>query len=229
MRRLLRPLLALAAIAALTPTARAIDNAYPLKADDGSPMLNQRVSPQLEAKIDKLPGVVVVGNAKGKITLAEFYDLNCSYCRLASEHVAALVAANPELRLVLVPFPVFGMPSIQGTLVELAVARLVPPAKFYEFHRKLFEARGTISGGRALAQAEALGLDRKKVVEIANGDGMGKIMIAHVELGNALAIAVTPGFVIKGTAILGFPGPKALAEIVASAQRCGEVMCKDAR
>ena len=229
MRRLLYPLLALAVLAAFTPAARAIDNAYPLHADDGSPMLNQRVSPRLEARIDKLPGAVVAGNPKGKITLAEFYDLNCSFCRLASEHIAALVAANPELRLVLVPFPVFGVSSIQGTLVELAVARLVPPRKFYEFHRKLFETRGTIAGARALAQAEALGLDRKKVVSIANGDDMGKIMIAHVELGNALAIAVTPGFVIKGTAILGFPGPKSLAKIIASAQRCGEVVCKDGR
>jgi protein-disulfide isomerase len=227
---MLRPLILIAVLLLSAVRAgQAVENAYPLKGDDGNPILNHRVSPRHESRIDKLPGAIVAGNPNGKVTLAEFYDLNCSYCRLATKDIARLVRAHPELRLVLVPFPVFGIPSIQGTLVELAVARMVPPEKFYEFHRKLFEARGTIGSARALAQAEALGLDAQEVIRIANDDAMGKIMIAHVELGNALAIAVTPGFVIKGVAILGYPGGKSMATIIENALRCGAVVCNDVR
>src|SRR5664279_4448391 len=105
--------------------AGADDGQYPLKADDGTIISNHQVGRELESQIEKLPGVVIVGNPHGKVTLAEFYDLNCPYCRKAADDIAALVRANSELRLVLVPFPVLGIPSIQGSRVELAVARVV--------------------------------------------------------------------------------------------------------
>ena len=51
-------------------------------------------------------------------------------------------------------------------------------------------------------------------------------MTAHLKLGDALAIQATPGFVIKGVAIVGYPGPKSLAEIIASVEKCGVVICQ---
>ena len=50
-------------------------------------------------------------------------------------------------------------------------------------------------------------------------------MVSHVRLGNALAIQATPGFVIKGVAILGYPGKGALQKVIASVQRCEAVIC----
>ncbi len=67
-------------------------------------------------------------------------------------------------------------------------------------------SRGVMDGNRALAIAKAIGLDEKKVEKAANDDALGDIMIAHVRLGNALGIQATPGFVIKGVAINGYPG-----------------------
>ena len=198
---------------------------YPIKADDGAIIANHRVSADTERQIEKLPGVVVVGNPRGKVTLAEFYDLNCPYCRKASADIAELVRADPELRLVLVPFPVLGIPSIQAGRVELAVARLATPQKFYEFHRKVYAERGVIDGNRAFAAAKAIGLDLKEVEKIANENSLAEVMIAHLHVGDALKIEATPGFVIKGVAIVGYPGPKALAEIVKSVERCGKVIC----
>jgi protein-disulfide isomerase len=214
--------------AILVPLAAAADEGdFPIKADDGSVVANHRVAPELAAQIEKLPGVIVVGNSQGKVTLAEFYDLNCPYCRKASADIAALVRDNAELRLVLVPFPVLGIPSIQGSRVELAVARLVPAKKFFDYHHKLYAGRGIIDGNRALEAAKAMGLDVAKATKIANEDSISAEMVAHVRLGNALAIQATPGFVIGGVAIAGYPGNKALANLIQSVQRCGNVVCGD--
>jgi protein-disulfide isomerase len=214
------------ALLVLAPlAARADEGVYPIKADDGEIIANHDISAELEARIEKLPGVVIAGNPSGKITLNEFYDVNCPYCRQASADIDALLRANRELRLVLVPFPVLGIPSIQGTRVELAVAQLAPASTFYKFHRLLDKGRGVVDGSRALAAAKEVGLDPAKVLQVANEDALAKVMIAHVKLGDALAIAVTPGFVIKGVAIVGYPGPKSLAGIIEAVQRCAAVIC----
>ena len=82
-----------------------------------------------------------------------------------------------------------------------------------------------IDGNRALAAAKDVGLDAAEVLKIANEDKLADVMTAHFRLGNSLVIAVTPGFVIKGVAILGYPGAKSLAKMIELVQRCDAVMC----
>lgn len=222
-------LILLLGLLVVTPfVAKADDGYYPIKADDGSVIANHRVPVELESRIEKLPGVVVVGNPKGVVTLNEFYDLNCPYCRKASDDIDALLKSHPELRLVMVPFPVLGIPSIQASRVELAVAKTVPPKRFYEFVRTVYSRRGMIDGNRAFAVAKSMGLDVAKLLKIANEDSLADTMIAHVRLGDALEIAATPGFVIKGVAIVGYPGAGALARIIESVERCDAVLCEGA-
>jgi protein-disulfide isomerase len=219
----------IAILVVIAPFAgQADEGQYQIKADDGSMIANHRVSAEIESRIEKLPGIVIAGNPHGKVTLAEFYDLNCPYCRAASADIDVLLRKNPELRLVLVPFPVLGIPSIQGTRVELAVARLVPAPKFYAFHRQLDSMRGVVDGNRALAAAKAMGLDTAEVLKIANKDLLAEVMTAHLHVGDALAIAATPGFVINGVVIVGYPGAKALAKVIQSVQRCNNVVCPGA-
>ncbi|MGA8158195.1 MAG: thioredoxin domain-containing protein, partial [Rhodoplanes sp.] len=123
LRKLFLCVFATAAIALLSPAGAPAQNEnswYPLKADDGSNVVNYRVPVELESRIEALPGVVIVGNPRGDVTLVEFYDLNCPFCRKAARDIASLVKSDDELKLVLVPFPVLGVPSIQAGRVELA-------------------------------------------------------------------------------------------------------------
>ena len=196
---------------------------YPLTNDDGSALPNHTV--RLIGPIDRLPGVVVAANPNGKTTLYEFYDLNCPYCRAASIDIAAMVERDRDLRLVLVPYPVLGIPSIMASRVELAVAKLDTPKQFYDFHRKIYAQRGVIDGTRALAVAYGLGLDQKALTKAGDGDDITEMMKNHLSLGNSLGLAVTPSFVVDGVAILGYPGRKPLQAIVDAASTCGKVMC----
>jgi len=196
---------------------------FALRNDDGQRVPNHSVKPA--GPIDQLPGVVVAANPEGKTTLVEFYDLNCPYCRIASADVADMVAVDPELRLVLVPYPVLGVASIAASRVELAVAKLGTPAQFYDFHRKIYSQRGTTDGLRALEVARGLGFDDRALTRLGDSDAITKIMKAHLALGDALGLAATPAFIIDGVAILGYPGRDGLQKIVDAARTCGKVVC----
>jgi protein-disulfide isomerase len=196
---------------------------YLLLNDDGQRLPNHSVT--LAGPIDKLPGVVVAANPEGKTTLVEFYDLNCPFCRIASADVADMIAVDPELRLVLVPYPVLGIASIAASRVELAVARLGNPVQFYDFHRRIYAQRGTTDGLRALDVARGLGFDERSLTKLGDSDEITKIMKAHVALGDALGLAATPAFIIDGVAILGYPGRDGLQKIVDASRTCDKVTC----
>lgn len=197
---------------------------HPIKGDDGTLVMNHRVPVELEMEIERLPGKVVAGNPKGDVTLVEFYDVNCPYCRRAAKDVAELLRTDRSLRLILVPFPVLSAASIQAARVELAIAGMVDGNRFHDFHRRLFAERGTLDGARALA-AGHLNIDRNKLIEAADAESVTAAMRAHLRLGNALGLAATPSYVIKGVAIMGHPGAKSLKAIVQSVRRCDRVIC----
>jgi protein-disulfide isomerase len=212
-------------LACFVVPAAAQQAAYPIKGADGSIVANHGVTSELAGAVERLPGAVVLGNPNGDVTLAEFYDLNCPYCRTASADVEALMREDPKLRLVLVPFPVLGIASITAGRVELAVAKLGTPAQFWEFHRKVFAGRGVVDGTRALSVASELGFAQDPLVATANDESVTETMKTHVRLGDRLGLMATPAFVVGGVAIVGHPGRKALREIVAAIRRCGKVMC----
>jgi len=205
--------------------AQGVPVRLPITADDGSPIMNHQIMPDRVAAAEKLPGAVVAANPGGDVTVVEFYDLNCPYCRKASADIDALIAADKKLRLVLVPFPVLGIPSIQAGRVEIAVAKAVPPETFYQYHRKLYEGRGTIDGQRAVAAMEPFKLDQQKIVNAANDDGITEIMKAHVRFADKLGLKATPSYLIHDVAIQGHPGQKTLQAIVEQVRRCGKAVC----
>jgi protein-disulfide isomerase len=212
-------------VLAFAPMVQAQDNAYPINGEDGTPVLNHKVPEDALAVLQKLPRAVVVGNPNGDVTLVEFYDLNCPFCRKASVDVRELMAQDKNLKVVLVPFPVLGMPSIQAGRVEFALAKMLTPQQFYVFHQKIFGGRGVVDGERALAVAAELGLDPAKLTQAANDDSIVAAMKAHVGAGDALDLQATPSFVIGDIAIVGYPGRAELEKAVKSARACHKAAC----
>lgn len=198
---------------------------FPIRRADGSLVANHRVMPDAIERTLQLPGVVVVGNPKGDVTIAEFYDLNCPYCRRAAADLDKLLAADKGIRLVLVPLPVLGPASILAARVELAVAKLVAPQRFYDFHRGVFAGRGTIDANRALAVAKQMKIGVDEVIEIANKTDTSETMKAHLRLADALGLVATPGYVIKDVAVVGHPDLSGLQALVRSMRSCGAPTC----
>jgi len=210
--------------AALAQSRRAASTAeYSLVGDEGQRLPNHTV--RLLGPIDRLPGVVVVGNPKGKETLIEFYDLNCPFCRLAAADLGEIIKGDRELRLVLVPYPILGVPSIGAARVELAVAKLGTSQQFYAFHRKVFGQRGATDGSRALEIAAGLGLNRQDLLALGDSNEITDTMKNLVNLGASLGLEATPSFIVGNLAILGYPGPNALSAIASAAGRCGKAVC----
>jgi protein-disulfide isomerase len=197
---------------------------FPIKAADGTAVANHALSAEQMVQVERLPGLVNATVESGDVTVYQFYDLNCPYCRQAAADIGKLIAVDPVLRLVFVPYPVLSVQSIEASRVELAVRELAPK-RFVEFHRKVYSGRGVIDGARAISVADAMGFDRAKIIEIANKPGITDIMKTHARVGGELKLVATPAYVIQGVAIVGHPGLEALRKVVASVRSCKKVAC----
>ncbi len=198
---------------------------HPLKGDDGKPVANARLPVELTDEIEHLPDLIWVGSKSSAVTLYEFYDYNCPYCRMASKDLHELVKKRPELRLGLINNAILSLGSMQAAKVELALLLMKGPAVAYEFHRRLFAVPGTNDGQRALKLAEDLGVPRRQIEPTADSDKVGGMLREQTSLAANLGLAATPSFVAGGVGVLGYPGPKTIGGIVAAIDRCGEVIC----
>ncbi|MGE5166921.1 MAG: thioredoxin domain-containing protein [Sphingobacteriales bacterium] len=198
---------------------------YAIKSDEGDSITNFDLRIELSARLANLPGQIAVGNPKGDVTLLQFYDLNCPFCREAAADVDALVRADKKLKLVFVPYAVLSVQSAQGALVELAAGEMLTPERYLEFHRRIYAGRGLIDAPRVLAAAEAIGLDRQELAEAANTESMLGILKQNAVFGSEAKLIATPAYIINGVAILGHPGLKSLQNVIRSVRTCSKVVC----
>src|SRR5215217_5263306 len=94
------------------------------------------------------PRGALVGNPSGDVTLVEFFDYNCGYCKRALADLKILMKADPKLRVVLKDFPVLGPDSVESSRVALAVKQQLKGDKLFDYHARLIETRGKVNGER---------------------------------------------------------------------------------
>ena len=206
--------------------AQQISNAqYAIKDDDGNKIANFDLGPGLADRLAKLPAQVPVGNLQGDVTLLQFYDLNCPYCREAAHDVDVLVREDKKLRLVLVPYAVLSVQSVQGALVEVGASKSLTPQQYLDFHKRLYSGRGRIDGPRVLAAATEFGLDKDKLAAVSNTEATLDMLRENANFGTEAKLGVTPAYVVGGVVILGHPGLKPLQRVIASMRACGKVVC----
>jgi protein-disulfide isomerase len=217
--------LALAIWAGASVAAQFVTAQFAIKDSDGDPIANFALSADMSARLAKLPGQVAVGNLQGDVTLVQFYDLNCPYCREAAADVAALVRADSKLKLVFVPYAVLSVPSVQGALIEVGASKMLTTEKFLDFHRRIYASRGVIDGARVLAAAQDEGLDPQALAKASNTEATLNVLKENTTVGGHAGLAAMPAYVIGGVAILGHPGLKPLQTVIAAMRACGKVVC----
>src|SRR5215475_12643300 len=167
------------------------------------------------------PRQVTIGNLQGDVTLVEFFDYNCGYCKRALTDLMELMKDDSKLRVVLKEFPVLGPGSIEAAQVAVAVRMQDKTGKKYlEFHQKLLGGRGQADKARALAVAKEIGLDIPRLEKDMVSDEAKATFDENIKLAEALGMNGTPSYVVGSEVVVGAAGLEALKEKVNTA-RCG--------
>ncbi|RUX27864.1 DsbA family protein [Mesorhizobium sp. M7A.F.Ca.US.011.01.1.1] len=162
----------------------------------------------LAAKADEVfrdPTSPVGGNAQGNVTMTEFFDYNCPYCRQVAPLMAQATADDPQLRIVYKEFPILGPDSVFAAKAALAANK---QGKYAEFHKALFAVKSRVNESIVLKVAADVGLDVPRLRTDMQQPEILEAIEQNVKLAQALKINGTPGFVV-GDQI--FPGATDLA------------------
>jgi protein-disulfide isomerase len=171
------------------------------------------------------PRQVTLGNPQGDVTVVEFFDYNCGYCKRAMSDMLDLLKDDGKVKFVLKEFPVLGEGSVQAAQVAAAVRMQDKTGKKYlEFHQKLLGGRGQADRTRALAAAKDVGLDVARIEKDMASDEVKATLEESFKLADALGLNGTPSYVVGSDVVVGAVGLKTLKEKVNSA-RCGKATC----
>jgi protein-disulfide isomerase len=178
------------------------------------------------AAIFSSPRQVTLGNPQGDVTVVEFFDYNCSYCKRAMVDMIELLKGDSKLKFVLKEFPVLGEGSIQAAQVAAAVRMQDKTGgkKYLEFHQKMLTGRGQADKARALAVAKEIGLDMARIEKDMAGDEVKATLEESFKLAEALGLNGTPSYVVGNDVVIGAVGVNLLKEKV-NAARCGKATC----
>ena len=172
------------------------------------------------------PRQVTLGNAQGDVTVVEFFDYNCGYCKRALSDMMELLKTDGKLRFVLKEFPVLGDGSVQAAQVA-AAARMQDKSggkKYLEFHQKLLGGRGEADKARALAVAKETGFDVARIEKDMTSEEVKAQIEESFKLAEALGLNGTPSYVVGREVLVGAVGLNTLKEKVNTA-RCGKASC----
>lgn len=179
--------------------------------------LKERHKAALATKQDELlhdPTSPVSGNPKGEITLVEFYDYRCGFCKKAAPAVTELQKIDPRIRVVYKDFPIL------GELSELAAkAALASQAqgKHQAFHEALLASHADMSKEAILKIAGSVGLDTKRLEADMTNPKWQAVIDRNRTLARELGISGTPGFIVGNELVPGWLDLNGLKELIARA------------
>jgi protein-disulfide isomerase len=159
---------------------------------------------------------LVQGNPKGDVTIVEFFDYRCPYCKEIEPVLDALLLEDRKLRIVYKEFPILGPPSVFASRTALAAKK---QGKYAAFHRAMMAAKGNISDETVLKVAASVGLDTEKIKADMGAPEIDRVLKANYELAEALQIQGTPGIIIGDTLIPGAVDIATLRKDIAAARK----------
>lgn len=160
----------------------------------------------------------VAGNAEGDITMVEFFDYNCGFCKRAFGDVLSILESDKKLRLVVKEFPILGPGSIFASKAAIASKE---QGKYWDFHVALMQSRGSLDEAKVISIATKIGLDVDKLRADMKADRVSAEIDETYALANKLGVNGTPAFIIDDKLIPGAMGLQALEQQVASVRQSG--------
>ncbi len=177
-----------------------------------------RARDQLAARGDELfdsPTSPVMGNPDGDVTLVEFFDYNCGYCKRVLDDVFALVEEDDNVRIVFKELPILHETSVLAARAALAAQA---QGLYVEYHNALMAHRGRMSEEVVFDLARQVGLDVEQLRTDMESDAVAREIAANMALAQALGIRGTPAFIVGDQVIPGAVGIDVLREVIAQAR-----------
>ncbi len=160
-------------------------------------------------------GSAWAGAKDGDVTLVEFFDYNCPYCRLSHPDVERLLKEDKNLKVVYRDLPVLGAQSREAALASLSAAE---QGKYVNFFRRMFADKARVSTQKTIQVIRASGLDEARTARDMQSDRLKAVVDRNLELGNALGLTGTPSYVIGDRILSGAVGYDALKSAIAEAR-----------
>jgi len=162
------------------------------------------------------PATPVGGNPKGNVTIVEFFDYRCPYCKQVLPALQTLLQEDHELRFVYKEFPVLGPASVTAAHAALAAQR---QGKYEAFHTAMMAAKGQINEDTIYKVAGSVGLDVDRLKQDMAAPEIEQELKANLALAEALNIRGTPGFIIGKKIVPGALDLDALKDMIAEARK----------
>jgi protein-disulfide isomerase len=170
-----------------------------------------------------LEGDAIIGNPKGDVTIVEFMDYNCGWCKKSVAELAELIKADSNVRVIMKEFPIFGAGSEYASRAALAAKK---QGKYWEMHQALFAHEGGQVEEAVVDQiAKTVGLDVAKMKTDMMAKDVLETITANQDLGRAMAINGTPAFIIDAEVVPGYLPLAGLQEKIAAVRTNGCKMC----
>ena len=161
------------------------------------------------------PQSPVAGNPNGNVTLVEFFDYRCPYCKQVEPSLEKILADDHQLRFVFKEFPVLGPDSEVAARVALAARK---QGKYDAFHRAMMNTPGHIDAAVIYQVAASVGLDVNKLKQDMTSPDIEQELKANLDLGKTLDLDGTPSFIVGDTIIPGAISADDLKQVIASAR-----------
>ena len=171
-----------------------------------------KVSLAVQDAIIADPEAQVFGNPNGDITLIEFFDYNCGFCRKTMPELKKLLAQDGNLRVVMREWPVLGPDSQIAARLALAARA---QGKYEPFHWALMQSQGRVTQDSALKIASSIGLDTDKLLADMNSSSVEKHLSQSSQYAQTLDIRGTPAMLVKNEIIPGYVSYDQLESIIA--------------
>ncbi len=156
----------------------------------------QPISSATAAQLYNPQGNTIAGNPNGNVTLVEFFDYNCPFCRGLQPTLKKLIAKNPNLRVVYKEYLLFGDASIPATAAALAAAN---QNKYLDMHRALMSAKHPLTQREVLIIGKSIGLDPEILAKNMASSSIQNQMVANTMLASTLNLNAAPAFIITST------------------------------
>ena len=144
----------------------------------------------------------VGGNPDGDVTVVEFFDYNCGFCKRALPDVMKLTEEDDTVRVVFKELPIFGEDSEEAARAALAAKE---QGKYFEMHQRLYNDPGKANKGKALAIAKDMGLDVEKLEADMESDKVDAALEENMKIAQAIGLQGTPLYLIGDEMIAGAP------------------------